>query len=211
MKVQNEVIESINKRFAYLTNEVNNLSELNLTWQLKELLPKGKKIKDFKDVENLKQYLLNRIEKIQERELQNKVKYFEAIQKAPDFKSLKITIEWKRSQTWGYNPTATLEVWNEIGFERVYTAKVYGCGYCKESAVMADVLNQSLSLKKLLLNASNENKTTYGMRGERFSGGGVGVSSLQNAFHVCGFDLKKVASGSRFDAYSCEIINNLNN
>lgn len=206
MKVQNEAIESINNRFTYLKNEINNLLELNLSWQLKELLPNGKKVKDFKDIEILKQYLLNRIEKLQEKELQNKVNYFEEIQNAPNFKSLKLSIEWKRSQTWGFNPIAKLEVWNELGFEKVYTAKVSGCGYCKESAVMADVLNQSLSLKKLLLNASNENKTAYGMRGERFSGGGVAVSSLQNVFLVCGLELKKVASGRSFDAYSCEII-----
>ena len=205
MKVQKEAIESINKRFAYLTNEVNNLSELNLNWQLEELLSKGKKAKDFKDVESLKPYLLKRIEKIQAKKLQDKKAYFEAIENAPDFRSLKLTIEWKRSQTWGLNPTATLEVWNEQGFERVYVAKVSGCGYCKESAVMSDVFNQSLSLKKMLLNASNENKTAYGMRGEKFSGGGVGVSSLQNAFSVCGFELKRVASGKSFNAYSINI------
>ena len=168
-------------------------------------MPKGRKANDFKDVESIKSYLLKRIEKLQAKELHDKKAYFEAIQNAPDFKSLKLTIEWKKSQTWGSNPTATLEVWNESGFERVYVAKASCCGYCKESAVMANVFNQSPSIKKLLLNSSNENKTAYGMRGERFSGGGVGVSSLQNAFSVCGFELKRVATGRNFDAYSINI------
>ena len=64
---------------------------------------------------------------------------------------------------------------------------------------MADVLNQSLSLRKLIL---NNDRLVYGLRDTYFSSGGVGVSTLQNAFDCLGLKLKQTATGKTFDAFA---------
>ena len=61
--------------------------------------------------------------------------------------SLTITIEWKKSRTWGANPHATGEAITKDGFRLVGTAKASGCGYCKRSTVIADLFNQFLRHK----------------------------------------------------------------
>lgn len=191
-------IQKANDYNSFLLNEIN-LFEPNkhLSWQLSNLLPKGKKEKDV-----TKEYLFKRASLKLKNDLDKINSKFEAIENVPDFISLKISIDWKRSQTWGLNPTATLQVWTKDGYSS-YTAKASGCGYCKESAVIASVLNQCLSLRKLIIN--NSNIQSYGISGDHFSTGGVGVSSLQDAFSVLGYELKSVASGKLYNVYSINL------
>jgi hypothetical protein len=65
----------------------------------------------------------------------------------PRLESLTITIEWRKSRTWGMNPHATGEAITKDGFRLVGTAKASGCGYCKRSTVIADLFNQFLRHK----------------------------------------------------------------
>lgn len=65
-------------------------------------------------------------------------------------KSLTITIEWKRSYTWGMNPNASVEVEYASGDSRFYHDsgfKASGCGYDKESTVIAEIFNKYLKYK----------------------------------------------------------------
>lgn len=70
-------------------------------------------------------------------------------------KYLTITIEWKRSYTWGMNPNASVEVEykkadftkGEDKFEHVGGFKASGCGYDKESTVIAEIFNKYLKYK----------------------------------------------------------------
>jgi len=66
------------------------------------------------------------------------------IEQADDFKTpLIITIEWKRSATWGMNPKA----FTNLGFEG---SSIGGCGYCKHSTATAQALNNDLRILKLM-------------------------------------------------------------
>jgi hypothetical protein len=195
--MRTQKISQENNYFDSLILDIKNLESHNLTWQIKDQLPKGKKIKGF-TLESLKIYLLERVDKNRLKAIEAINKEYDSIENAPDFKSLNISIDWKRSQMYGMNPTATLEVWTERSYAS-YTAKVTGCGYCKLSAVMSDVFNQSLSLRKLIL---NNDRLTYGLKDTYFSGRGVGVNTLQNAFDCLGLKLKLIATGKTFDVFT---------
>lgn len=134
------------------------------------------------------------------------------IENAPDLKGISITVEWKKSRTWGMNPTATIKVWNTAGRVSIYEGKASGCGYDKESAAVASALAHCPEVSKLLCNykekalrkltaaerktAQNRDLIAYG------SGycvipaleGGVGFSCHETIFKKCG--LKRMA-------YSC--------
>lgn len=65
-----------------------------------------------------------------------------------------ITITWKKSRTWGYNPHAIADVkykypQGEYGgtFERKQGYTCSGCGYDKKSTVIADIFNDFLKYK----------------------------------------------------------------
>lgn len=204
MKTLEKRLSQINSTFDWKNEEVNKLEGFQLSWQLSELLPKAKKSSHFDSVNELKAYLLKRIEKLRTKQIDKITAEYNTIYSASSFKALKLNIEWKKSATWGSNPHATLQVWSETGYS-CFTATASGCGYCKESAVMAQLFNQSSVLRKLACEAYDNGVETYGLREGFFSGGGVGVSSLQNAFKVLGLNLDKVASGKTFDAYSCEV------
>ena len=74
-------------------------------------------------------------------------KRVEEVKAQARLESLTITIEWKKSRTWGANPHATGEAITEDGYRLVGTAKASGCGYCKRSTVIADLFNQFLRHK----------------------------------------------------------------
>ena len=74
-------------------------------------------------------------------------KRVDEVKAQPKLESLTITIEWKKSRTWGNNPHATGEAITEDGFRLVGTTKASGCGYCKRSTVIADLFNQFLRHK----------------------------------------------------------------
>ncbi len=101
----------------------------------------------------------------------------------PDVKRLVIHIEWKSSRTWGHNPHAHFSAYFADG---TYSSGDYtcsGCGYDKESTVIADVFNQVCS--GMLWRKRNTRKTVpYGIYMgpdyyfPRFARG-VGVSSYR--------------------------------
>ena len=195
--MRTQKITQKNEYFDSLILDIKNLESQNLTWQLENQLPKGKKVKSF-SLEDLKTYLLKRIDKNRIKAIDAINKEYDSIENAPDFESLDISIEWKKSSMWGMNPHAELTVYSKNSYAR-YKATASGCGYCKLSAVMADVFNQSLSLRKLIL---NNDRLVYGLRDTYFASGGVGVSTLQNAFDCLGLKLKQTATGKTFDAFS---------
>jgi hypothetical protein len=190
----------INSTFDNKIELIETNNYLNV-WQIENLLPKGKKAKDY-----TKEQLLKRIEKIRSKEILNTTNEVNSILNADTFEFLKLNIEWKKSSLYGLNPHATLEVYTNKGIKE-YKATATGCGYCKESAVIASVLNQSLELRKLLLTAHEKGLKTYGMRSTYFSSGGVGLSSLQNAFELLGHKLNKIASGKLYDCFNTTKIN----
>lgn len=132
---------------------------------------------------------------------------------APDFTTVKISVEWKRSQMWGSNPSCEAVV---IG-QGVYTSgSVGGCGYDKLSTAVAQSLNQSKSILKALYNYKEANGATKTNRDVFGYGsgygilpsleGGVGVSCYPDIFKTIGYKFQGVAHGKTFDAYLIEKI-----
>lgn len=74
-----------------------------------------------------------------------KLAKLERVANAPDLDYISICVEWKRSATWGMNPTAYVNT----NSERT-SGHASGCGYDKESAAIAQALNQCDSVLKAL-------------------------------------------------------------
>lgn len=123
---------------------------------------------------------------------------------AEDVESVSISVEWKRSKIWGYNPTATATITTKTHRER-YTASASGCGYDKLTAAVGAALNQSASIKKMLYTAKEKSlsehytefKQTESNREFIHYGagygvlpyfeGGVGMTSFYGVFEKCGY------------------------
>lgn len=148
-----------------------------------------------KDVVDYKVKRLNKdLEKSLE-QLQNKMN---EANEAKDIKYIEVVVEWKRSRTWGANPTATIRT-DEGCFN---SGSITGYGYCKLSTAIGVALNQSLGLKKSLWNNTEAKdwKRSYLPYFEQ----GAGVGVIENQLELCGF--KKVSSlhGKNFDTYYFE-------
>ena len=83
-----------------------------------------------------------------ERSLSKQLAVIEAARNQKPVKSMTITIEWKKSRTWGSNPHAAARVQYCDGrsdYADDFTCS--GCGYDKESTVIADIFNRFLQYK----------------------------------------------------------------
>lgn len=201
LKRRNETLSVIR---AIITNDANKLD-----WFLKELLPPVKKSHIFKDIQELKSYLINRLEaktikKIEG--LQNELLFNDNLQELTE---LTITVEWKKSSMWGSNPTAESYV-NGIG--NISSGSIGGCGYDKCSTAVARVLNQVPQFRKLMFELKNKPSNINKKNRELFgygSGygilpnfeGGVGISCYDRIFNTIGYEFKTVSSGKSFDVY----------
>lgn len=142
----------------------------------------------------------------------------ETYEAAPDLESLTISVEWKRSRTWGFNPTATVtykaRTWGKT------TGSASGCGYDKETAAIAEALNQIPEAVKALCeckenaleagqqaraewNDSNANYIAYGAGYGPipYFEGGVGFSATRAVFEAAGFELTHETHGKHYDFY----------
>lgn len=149
---------------------------------------------------------------------------------ARDLTKIVINVEWKRNKTWGNNPTAEVIV---VGEGRYY-GHASGCGYDKQSAAVAEALNQSPAVLKALYTLKENGLNTPPAEGRALNPfaaepvreasvssnsicgygagydilpyfeGGVGVSCFWSILEKCGFVVKSVASGRMFDAYTVE-------
>ena len=103
--------------------------------------------------------------------------------------------------------------WDIIKFEVVYSnkgvARIYindrktkynasGYGYCKESSVIAEMIND-------LIEVQAYNPEVYGNRNGLLSQGGVGVSSLQESLKSIGVSLEQIYSGKDSNVYKLDL------
>ncbi len=139
-------------------------------------------------------------------------------------KTITITIEWKKSRMWGSNPNAEASVEFQDGtFGRFNGFTCSGCGYCKESTVIAEIFNHLLKYKlyqphKWKDDRKRENhnhpygvyyyggdvsKEQYesGYIGKPCFNGGVGTSCYPAISEFIGGKFETVASGKTFDVY----------
>ena len=93
-----------------------------------------------------------------------------------------INMEWRKSNMYGHNPAILDNRGNKC-------CNVSGCGYCKESTALADVLRYLFFLD------SNEYRKIL-------AAGGSGVSSIIAKLETFGWKLEKTVSGSSYDVFS---------
>jgi polyhydroxyalkanoate synthesis regulator phasin len=124
-------------------------------------------------------------------------------------KELQINIEWKKSRTWGYNPFAEIKVWFVDGsFVRESGFTCSGCGYDKESTVIAEICNKYLLTRLYALQGcyGKLKNFPYGAYVDfkknwvRYNGG-VGTSCYYRLIEHIGGKFENVASGDSFDVY----------
>ena len=130
----------------------------------------------------------------------------------PEIRELKITIEWRKSRTWGSNPHAKAEVtykdntageW-KTGFFRQEGFTCSGCGYDKESTVIAEIFNEFLRYKLWKVTGGKKDSFPYGayIRPDHVSfSGGIGTSCYYNIAEALGGKFEHIASGKTFDVY----------
>lgn len=144
-----------------------------------------------------------------EKRLSEDLLKIERVKQAGDVQLIVINVEWTKSRVWGMNPKAEIEVQTDKRVYHYQSSRVSGCGYDKESTAIAEALNKSYEVLKLLysLKESNTDKTNDKLYGYGISGvlpyfdGGVGVSCYKKNFKSIGFDFKGVAHGKQYDVY----------
>lgn len=201
------------KRLQDFINEVNEETSIETFTQrygrYSDLIPASRKGYLW-TLEGIREYLIARKIKVNEKGVAKELLHLQTVEKSADLESITVGIEWKKSRMWGNNPTANARVCDkEYGHD--YTGSASGCGYDKESAAVAEAINQSNSFLKAMYlvkekhpKAVNHELFGYG------SGygilprleGGVGVSCYRQIFEKIGFKWANTASGKTFDVYT---------
>lgn len=119
----------------------------------------------------------------------------------PSFVS--VSVEWKKSNMWGYNPTAAV-----CAEKRRTEGKASGCGYDKGSAAIASACNVNPEILRILYEHA-EKGGAFPYSVHTFAGlpsfdGGCGVSCFGPVFDACGYTWRNVASGKLYDAFTIE-------
>jgi len=125
--------------------------------------------------------------------------------------TIKISVDWKKSVTWGMNPTAEIRLYLNNYDTRVETyakGTVSGCGYDKKSASVANALNELLPMKKILMdNWTNGQKECLGYGISQYEtntvpsfNGGVGMNCFVDAIKKMGYECTEMHS-KIFDGY----------
>lgn len=151
-----------------------------------------------------------------------KLEQLTAAANAPAFETVSVMVTWAKSRTWGANPTA--EVLN-LGDRRT-VGHASGCGYDKESAAIAEALNQNPAALRVLyelgeaaIAQGSSPKSKTACTGYNWAGcigygagygvlpyfeGGVGSNCFWSIFEKAGYKVRCSASGKMFDVYNLE-------
>lgn len=210
IKATEKKLFDAHNEFMAEVRKIKNVNEVTSHNRFGVRLPKGKDISKM-ELKDLKAYLIDRDYKRLKKELIKNAEEIQAINEAKKVVNISIGVEWKRSATWGANPTATVKVSFEDGMCEYFNGHASGCGYDKESAAIAEALNQCKGVLKMLYikknkKAEEQNRELLGYGSgygilPRFEGG-VGFECHRRIFEGLGFKTDRTASGKSFDAYS---------
>jgi hypothetical protein len=122
---------------------------------------------------------------------------------------IRFSIEWKKSRMWGHNPHLNATAYHKDGSSTDLFFTCSGCGYDKESEVIALAFNELLKYKLYQFNEADQEKMPYGIRiGEYKSfSGGIGANCYYKIAEAINGKFEKVASGKTYDAYKYTDIN----
>lgn len=189
------------KDFA-ITENLHELGEIGLhdawiwgTQRDRDLLANGKITE-----QRFKARAIKQVERIANRDFKKDLEKITAVETAGTPDTIEIAIEWKKNRFYGYNPHASI-----VTPGGTYRARVSGCGYNKESAVVGQVLNLYPgalaiiydTMEKALAqdNALFDQKVFgYGAAAAgyplpKYQVNGVGLSSFEALFNRCGYDM----------------------
>lgn len=171
-------------------------------------------------IDELKKYAVGRAEKNSAKKAEMLKGYISRIENAGTVESIRIRVEWRRNRTWGYNPTAEVEIYGSNGWKKAED-RASGCGYDKRSAAVGGALNKLDEMRKILCDmkedainggisayysnpGSNEKYIEYGAGygAIPYFEGGVGYSCFDKIFIKAGFTpVVRDESGKNSDYY----------
>jgi len=165
----------------------------------------------------------NKLARKEQKEKIKEITRIQAEKSQPEIKEMTITIEWVKSRTWGSNPHAHAEItykdntagkWKNGFFRTSNDYTCSGCGYDKESTVIAQIFNEFLKYKLWQLGSEKikggngsgdtglapydihlytENHPHYG--------GGIGTNCYYRIAEYIGGKFEHISSGKMFDVY----------
>lgn len=168
-----------------------------------------------------------RAEREKEKSYAKKLAKVERAENAAPPVTVSISVEWKRSSVWGYNPTATVTIYDSNGWAQ-YTGTASGCGYDKLTAAVGSALNQSAAILNMLYTAkekaykrskaaaraawkqhgpeSNRDAIHYGAGYGilPYFEGGTGWSSFAGVFAACGYKITENRGAKTSDFFYIE-------
>lgn len=113
-----------------------------------------------------------------------------------------ISVEWRRSRTWGNNPTATVRASGHVTY-----GSATGCGYDKESSAVASAMNKNPSVLKVWYTNAEEGRpfeysVNGGIKDKRLPSmdGGCGMSATKDVFAALGYTCEET-HGKMYDSY----------
>jgi hypothetical protein len=143
----------------------------------------------------------NKLARQEARKEAKRLAKIEAERNQKPVKSIDFSIEWKKSRTWGNCPRLDAFVIYKDGTTDRLSAYASGCGYDKESTVLADVFNSVLKYK--IYQIPEGANLPYGIRADLYKGfsGGIGVNCYYEIGKAIGGTFVRTATGKTFDAY----------
>lgn len=158
--------------------------------------------------EKAEELAIKRAMKQHDKQLNEVLEKLESVENAGELDCINIFINWVRSSVWGNNPQVKAYI-NGSSFN----GHASGCGYDKESAAVAQALNKSYKVLKVLYtlkeNGLQEGKNTNGDILGYGSGygvlpafeGGVGVNCFWQILEKAGYKVES-HHGKRSDFYT---------
>jgi hypothetical protein len=151
----------------------------------------------------------NKLARAEAKKIAKETARIEAEKNQKPVKEISFSIEWKKSRMWGMNPHLNATCWHQDGTTSEIYATASGCGYDKESQVIADVFNQLLKYKLYKIEQGIKDgfyteELPYGIYlRENYKGfsGGIGTGCYFKISEAIGGKFEKVASGKTYDAY----------
>lgn len=152
------------------------------------------------------------IDRKEARAEQKRVEKVEAEKNQPRIGSIKFSIEWSRSKTWGSNPHITATAYgNDGNYIGEYNGTCSGCGYDKESTVIAQAFNYFLKYKlhllaKKIVKERGTGKVPYGIHYDAESencyfDGGIGTECYRAISEFIGGEFSHTISGKSFGVF----------
>ncbi len=210
----NKITEENQKQRSEFIKELKkqkDVTEILGNFRYKSLIPKSSLNKPYWDIKELKSYLIKRKNKEKDADLARELEKIKTIERAGSFKSIVINVEWTKSRMWCSNPSAEVLVNKADGQCEFYNSgSISGCGYDKESTAIAQGLNQSNQVLKMLfakkdknIKISNHDLFGYGSGYGVLPNieGGVGVSCYPRIFEKIGYNFATISSGQLFTVY----------